>query len=99
MWNPSRENLLRCLRVLALTNEVRMDRTMTLLTADPDADLQWFVECIDDLAPALHERGWVTYEDFKKEPGSVVVTSGQGDVRNLVITDLGRAQIGAAVLQ
>lgn len=100
--NPSVGNLLRCLRVLAMTDEERL----RIFRIDPGssnlsqlhAEGRWFLEAVDDLAPALHERGWVEYADFHHEPGAVVVTEGRGDVRKLLITDLGRAQLNAAVV-
>ena len=92
-WNPSVKNLLRCLRVCSMTNEARKKFAIA-----PSEERDWFLEAIDDLAPALHERGWVAYADFDNEPGAVVVTEGRGDVRKLMITDLGRVQINAAMV-
>lgn len=82
-------DLRRCLRVLAMTNEER-----TGFALHPSEERDWFLMNIDDLAPSLHERGWVRYEEFDQRPGSIVTTTG----RMLVITDLGRAQLNAAVL-
>ena len=103
----SETNLRRALRVIALTNAERMDLLPAAMDAynqrfhgeipEPQASFLWFVEHIDDLAPALHERGWVERRPFDEQPGSVVVTTGQGDIRMLVITELGRAQLNAAV--
>lgn len=84
-------DLIKCLAVVALSNRDRMK-----LVQSGAAD--WFLENVDDLAPELHRRGWVEYAEFDHRQGSVVVTKGQGDVRVLVVTDLGRAQLNAAVV-
>jgi hypothetical protein len=68
-----------------------------LIRVPTDTDAVWFLEHIDDLAPELHRRGWVEYGEFTHVPGSVVVTDGQGDLRRVEITDLGRKQLNAAV--
>lgn len=86
-------DLRRCLRVLAMTNEERCEFALS-----PSEERDWFLKSIDDLAPTLHELGWVRRADFDHRPGAIVVTTGQGDVRMLELTDLGRAQLSAAVL-
>jgi hypothetical protein len=88
--------LIGALKILAMTNEERME-----IFAFHDALLNhatslWFLEHIDELAPELHSRGWVTYSEFKHEPGCVVVTDGLGHLQKIVITELGRKQINAA---
>ena len=86
-------HLLRALRIIALTNE---ERAISFRNQHLE-ELHWFVRNIDDLAPELHARGWVEHVVFDRQPGSVVVTDGQGDLRRVEITDLGRKQLNAAV--
>ncbi len=88
------QDLHRALRVVAMTNEERMK---LLAYEGPATEALWFLEHIDDLAPELHRRGWVEHRPFTKQPGEVVVTTGHGDVRVVVATDLGRKQLNAAV--
>ena len=88
------QDLLRALRVVAMTNEERMK---LLAYEGPAAEALWFLEHIDDLAPELLKRGWIEHMQFAHQRGSVVVTDGQGDLRRVEITDLGRKQLNAAV--
>ena len=90
----SEQDLLRALRIVAMTDE---ERLQLIPGTEIDEEPAWFLEHIDDLAPELHRRGWVEYREFTHVPGSVVVTTGQGDVRVVVATDLGRKQLNAAV--
>lgn len=85
-------DLIRVLRVVALSNEERMRAVQR-----KDEDVMWFLEHVDDLAPELHRRGWVEHEPFTEQPGEVVVTTGNGDICALVTTELGRKQFNAAV--
>lgn len=100
-------DLIRCLRVLSWSNE---DRVIIFgITRLPRAkagqeksvkltdEAEWFLRRIDDLAPELHRREWVTYAEFTCVPGEVVVTNGKGDVRAVVITQLGRLQLAAVL--
>lgn len=89
-------NLLRALRVVALSNEERM---FLFVRRPPEfnPEAEWFLEHIDDLAPELHRRGWVDYTPHTQHPGEIVVTTGNGDICALVITELGRKQLNAAV--
>lgn len=98
-------DLIRALRIIALSNEARLLRAGfaqikmrigEVATSDPDID--WFLEHVDDLATELHRRGWVEYAEFTYTPGQVAVTTGNGDIRAIVITELGRKQLNAAVL-
>ena len=82
-------NLLRALRVVALTNETRMEKVRAR-----DEEVMWFLEYIDDLAPALHRCGWIEYAEPAERPGEIVVTTRSGCVRAIVITDVGRKQCG-----
>ena len=91
-------DLIRALRVLALSNQERMKLIANSYQyRDLSGVGSWFLENINDLAPALHKRGWVEYAEFTHTPGQVVVTTGQGDVRAVVITELGRQQLNVAV--
>lgn len=89
-------DLRRALRVIAMTDEARM---FLFVRRPPELspEAEWFLMNIDDLAPELHRRGWVEYAEFTHVPGQVVVTTGKGDVRAVVITELGMKQINAAV--
>lgn len=90
-------DLIRALRVVALSNEERM--RLFIDTESPRfGDVSWFLEHVDDLAPELHRRGWVEHAPFTHAPGEVVVTTGNGDICVLVVTELGRKQINAAVV-
>lgn len=98
-------DLIRALRIIALSNEARLLRVGfaqvklrigEATTSDPDID--WFLEHVDDLAPELHRRGWVEYAEFTYTPGQVVVTTGNGDLRAVVATELGKRQLSAAVV-
>lgn len=88
-------DLLRALRVVALSNEERMK---LLAYEGPATEALWFLEHIDDLAPELHRRGWVEYAEFTHMPGQITVTTGHGDVCAVVATELGKKQINAAVV-
>lgn len=87
-------NLLRALLVVALSNEERM-RAMQIY--DSAHDVMRFLEHIDELARDLHRRGWVDYAPLTQHRGEIVVTTGNGDICALVITELGRKQLNAAV--
>lgn len=88
-------DLIRALRVVALSNEERMK---LLAYEGPATEALWFLEHVDDLAPELHRRGWVEHRPFTETPGEVVVTTGNGDICTLVVTELGRKQLNAAVV-
>lgn len=65
---------------------------LALFAAEPrSARADWFLENIDSVANSLHVEGFVEYLDFNHEPGAVVVTRGEGDIRRVVITDAGRS--------
>lgn len=87
-------NLFRALKIVVMTNEERMRQ---VLIHDSTHEWMWFLKHIDELAPELHKRGWVEYEEFKHEPGCVCVTTGRGDLRTVVATDAGRKMLNAAV--
>ena len=69
----------------------------TLFRGTVSEERDWFLRSIDDLAPELHNRGWVEYAEFDHKPGSVVVTTERGDIQMVVATDLGRTQLNAAM--
>lgn len=94
MCTVTEPDLIRALRVVALTNEERM-RAMQI--HDSAHDVMWFLEHIDELAPELLRRGWIEHMQFAHQKGCVVVTDGQGDLRRVEITELGRKQLNAAV--
>lgn len=82
------------LRVLDMSLEQRM---AWLKEGD---NVETFLESVDDVMPELVEQGWARHEEFHDEPGAIVVTTGHGDVRQVVITDLGRVALtgmGSAV--
>ncbi len=85
-------DLRRCMRIIAMSNPERIRIAMPVT-----ADMAWFLEHIDSLAPELHQRGWVEERAFTQEPGAVTVTTGQGDVQQLVATPLGLSQLNAGV--
>jgi hypothetical protein len=82
----------RCLRIIAMPRE-----QIIQLAHSVSDDRYWFLKNIDALAPELHRRGWIEYRDFDHRPGSVVVTTGNGDIRMVVATSLGRAQLNVAM--
>jgi hypothetical protein len=84
----------RALKIVAMPTDERL-KLFTARELDPEA--VWFLEHIDDVAPELHKRGWVEYGEFKHEPGCVVLTTGQGDIRTVVATDAGRKMLNVAV--
>lgn len=84
--------LRRCMVVITMTAEQRM-----ALVANAHPTAHWFLENIDGMAPDLLERGWIEQRDFDHKPGSIVVTTGAGDVRMVVATQLGLAQLSAVV--
>lgn len=86
---------IRCLRMIALTNEERM-KLFAKLPLPPEGE--WFLKNIDELAPELKQLGWVEERPFDHVRGAVVVTKGEGDVRMVVATELGRQQLNAAVV-
>lgn len=92
----SESDLIRALRVVALSNEERM---FLFVRRPPEfnPEAEWFLEHIDELARELHRRGWVDYTPHTQHPGEIVVTTGNGDICALVITELGRKQLNAAV--
>ena len=94
MSEATKVALLRVLRVLALSDT---ERVLRATSVPIDDEVAWFLENIDDLAPGLHECGWVNYVEFTRQPGQVVVTTGKGDARGIVITRLGWRQLNAAV--
>lgn len=88
------QDLRRALRIVALSNEERMK---LLAYEGPATEALWFLEHIDGLAPELLRRGWIEHMQFAHQRGCVVVTDGQGNLRRVEITDLGRKQLNAAV--
>lgn len=46
----------------------------------------------------LHRRGWVEHAPFTHTPGEVTVTGACGSLRALVVTELGKKQLNAAVV-
>jgi hypothetical protein len=77
-------DLIRCLRVIAMTREQLM-----ALAHTKSEERDWFLKSVDALAPELHQRGWIRYGEFRHVPGDILVTTGQGDVRTVFITDRG----------
>lgn len=90
-------DLIRALRVVALSNEERVQVIQRHRSFFEHEKVMWFLEHVDDLAPELHRRGWVEHRPFTETPGEVVVTTGNGDICTLVVTELGRKQLNAAV--
>jgi hypothetical protein len=86
--------LIRALRIIAMTDE---ERLQLIPGTEIDEEPAWFLEHIDGLAPELLKRGWIEHMQFAHQRGCVVVTDGQGDLRRVEITDLGRKQLNAAV--
>lgn len=105
-------DLRRALKILAMTNGDRLilfgiaqlerhrshgrGAKKELHAFDPE--VEWFLEHIDDIAPELHRRGWVEHAPFTHTPGQVTVSTGNGDICALVVTELGRKQLNAAVV-
>lgn len=88
-------DLIRALHVVALSNEERMK---LLAYEGPATEALWFLEHVDELAPELHRRGWVEHAPFTHTPGEVTVTGACGSLRALVVTELGKKQLNAAVV-
>lgn len=72
------DDLTRALGVLRLTNAERYQR----VTAG-DAEVYWFLERVDELAPELVRRGWAHYAPFTECPGEVVTTDESGEIVSL----------------
>lgn len=90
MKSWSYEEMLRALRIVALTDDARL-QLFFQKPLGPEAS--WYLGVSDSIMPALRQRGWVRFVGFSNEAGALVTTRGRGDVRRVVLTEKGKLQV------
>lgn len=83
-------DLLRVLRVVAMTDEERLSFIGGGRGVAVSAEAAWFLEHSDRIMPELHDKGWVEHVPFNHKPGALCASRGRGDLQMVVITEAGR---------
>lgn len=80
----------RALKVLAMTDTARLAWTIK-----GGEEVELFLREVDEVVPKLVRTGWAEHRSWTETPGAVAVTTGNGDLAEVVITARGRRALGA----
>lgn len=85
--------LLRVLRVVAMSDEERLTFIGGGRNINVSEEARWFLEHSDRIMPTLHDKGWVEHVPFNHKPGALCASRGRGDLQMVVITEAGRQML------